>query len=42
MKLTQIVLRDSEQLILHAPLLIQRVLLELHVRGTNESGFCFK
>ena len=42
MKLTQIVLRDSEQLVLDTPLLIQRVLLKLHVRGTNESGFRFK
>ena len=42
MELTQVVLSDSEQLILHTPLLIQRVLLELHVRGTNEGSFCFK
>lgn len=42
MKLAQIVLSDSEQLILNTPLLIKRVLLELHVRGTYESGFCFK
>jgi hypothetical protein len=42
MQLTQVVLCDSEQLVLDAPLLIQRVLLELHVRGAYESSLRFK
>jgi hypothetical protein len=42
MELAQVVLSDSKQLILYTPLLIERVLLELHVRGTYEGSFCFK